>query len=221
MRTLFLIGLLGLWIVLLLKSNRRKTARTERILWRYTTIPFIIFLGALEASLSKHIHLSGTIAGIGVVIWVLSFVIAFPRIMRRVRDNWMIIVLFILYLGNVILSYSLVYRSIYTLHPQDFHAPNMLNPVSFIYYSITTFTTTGYGDIFPLTTGGRVWAMSEMMVGWLSSGFVIGALLSRLRNPPEKMLHGDSQLQEMLTAQKEILAKMDALTRPEDAPKDS
>lgn len=39
--------------------------------------------------------------------------------------------------------------------------------VDFLYYSLITATTTGYGDIYPVTTAGRIITISEILLGIL------------------------------------------------------
>jgi voltage-gated potassium channel Kch len=37
--------------------------------------------------------------------------------------------------------------------------------IDFLYFSVATFTTTGYGDIFPLTSAGKIFVSTELIMG--------------------------------------------------------
>jgi hypothetical protein len=48
-----------------------------------------------------------------------------------------------------------------------------------IYYSVVTFTTLGYGDIYPLTTMGEFLAVCEVVIGYIWLGYLLSVLASR------------------------------------------
>jgi hypothetical protein len=48
-----------------------------------------------------------------------------------------------------------------------------------IYYSVVTFTTLGYGDMYPVTTSGEVLATCEVVVGYVWLGYLVSVLASR------------------------------------------
>jgi Ion channel len=55
-----------------------------------------------------------------------------------------------------------------------------------IYFSFTTLTTTGYGDLTPALSVGRALAVLEMLVGQIYLVTVIGLLVGNLRRAPER-----------------------------------
>jgi len=70
----------------------------------------------------------------------------------------------------------LLFAWLYTLVGIDYGAyPTPLSP---LYYSVTTLTTLGYGDVFPSTTGGQIVAMTEVTTGYV----MLGGLLSIFSN---------------------------------------
>jgi hypothetical protein len=50
-----------------------------------------------------------------------------------------------------------------------------------VYFSFTTLTTTGYGDLSPATRGGRAFAVFEMLIGQIYLVTVISLLVGNLR----------------------------------------
>jgi Ion channel len=55
-----------------------------------------------------------------------------------------------------------------------------------IYYSFTTLTTTGYGDLTPILNVGRALSVLEMLIGQIYLVTVIGLLVGNLRRGPER-----------------------------------
>lgn len=61
-------------------------------------------------------------------------------------------------------------------------APRRTGYIRSVYWSLTTITTVGYGDIAPRTDSERVFAMFMMLVGVASYGYLIGNMSSLLSN---------------------------------------
>lgn len=73
-------------------------------------------------------------------------------------------------LALVILSviYAFIYKALIMINPNSFIGLNQSShAVDFLYYSLITATTTGYGDIYPVTTAGRIITISEILLGIL------------------------------------------------------
>lgn len=62
----------------------------------------------------------------------------------------------------------------------DGNLPPMSNYIDALYWSITTLTTVGYGDITPVTDGEKIYVMCCMLVGLGFFGFLIGNITSAL-----------------------------------------
>jgi hypothetical protein len=60
------------------------------------------------------------------------------------------------------------------LHPLEVGADRTSYYITCFYWTVTTLTTVGYGDITPQTNGGRIYTMFVMFVGVGVYGFVIG-----------------------------------------------
>jgi uncharacterized protein YjbI with pentapeptide repeats len=48
--------------------------------------------------------------------------------------------------------------------------------VAALYYSIVTFTTLGFGDIYPITTEGRIAIIVEVLLGYITLGLLLAVL---------------------------------------------
>jgi hypothetical protein len=55
-----------------------------------------------------------------------------------------------------------------------------------LYFSFTTLTTTGYGDLTPALNAGRALSVLEMLLGQIYLVTVIGLLIGNLRRGPER-----------------------------------
>jgi hypothetical protein len=55
------------------------------------------------------------------------------------------------------------------------------NSVQAVYYSIVTFTTLGYGDIYPYNTFGRIVAAAEAIFGFTAFGLLVSVISTKLR----------------------------------------
>lgn len=60
----------------------------------------------------------------------------------------------------------------------------------FPYFSLTTLTTLGYGDIRPVTTVARIWANLEAIAGLLYLTILVARLVSLYRNQPAVAVAG-------------------------------
>ena len=57
-----------------------------------------------------------------------------------------------------------------------YHYIEKLNWINSLYFSSMTLTTVGYGDIYPLTTGGRIIAIMLMFTGISTLGIFISLI---------------------------------------------
>ena len=76
------------------------------------------------------------------------------------------------------------YRFIETLVPGSFDLTGTGAPVGwndFLYFSLTTLTTLGYGDISPVTAVARIWTSLEAVAGVLYIALLVARLISIYR----------------------------------------
>ncbi len=60
-----------------------------------------------------------------------------------------------------------------------FNSLKQLSILDSLYLSVVTFTTTGYGDLYPTTNIGKGIIMSEMILGYIITVFIIAILVSK------------------------------------------
>ena len=89
------------------------------------------------------------------------------------------IVVFML-IGNL---WAVIFQFLYGYIPDSFQFPvsdaeHGPDPATFLYFSYTTLTTTGYGEIFPVHALTRTLANIEQLVGVLYPAVLIGRLVS-------------------------------------------
>jgi hypothetical protein len=105
---------------------------------------------------------------------ILSFVLRTPRVTRELIYAALLVYVF---LG---LIWTGVYSALELLQPNSFSLPESLSgPVShsFAYFSFTTLTTLGYGDITPLSGPARSFATMEAVVGQIYLAVLVARLV--------------------------------------------
>lgn len=87
------------------------------------------------------------------------------------------------------LEFALVVRALVDIaaHPYFEQISNAaITQSQEIYFSFTTLTTTGYGDLTPALNIGRMLAVLEMLIGQIYLVTVIGLLVGNLRRSPAR-----------------------------------
>lgn len=74
--------------------------------------------------------------------------------------------------------WQLIYILIWTLDPEAFKsAAGVIGRADFSYYSITTMTTLGYGDIVPITRSAKMFSSAQALVGQLYVAVFVARLV--------------------------------------------
>lgn len=83
------------------------------------------------------------------------------------------------------MNWTLIYTFLDLLNPETFKIHTsyasdqaVIGNRDFFYFSFVTLTTLGYGDIVPITTPGRVFAVLEAITGQLYVAVIIGKIIS-------------------------------------------
>ncbi len=124
---------------------------------------------------------------IAIIITIVSFidnfmVYNFVSLGRLSLNISLSLILFIFLFADI--DYFLYLSPIYEqkLFIPGFNSYKVFNGLEFLYFSILTFTTTGYGDIIPINYLGKLMASSEMIFGWLSSTMSMALIISKFQN---------------------------------------
>jgi voltage-gated potassium channel len=85
-----------------------------------------------------------------------------------------------------------------------------------IWWSVSTMTTVGYGDIVPTTTAGRILAMALMLIGIAFVAILTGAIAQRFLSPEVQEIERELEIvgtedEEIATAIYEIRSRLDRL----------
>jgi hypothetical protein len=84
-----------------------------------------------------------------------------------------ILILFSVLIVLIVLSFSADYQALYVLSSENFKSSTSLNNsfllqfFEFIYFSLITFSSVGFGDIVPLTISGKILVMMEVFLSFL------------------------------------------------------
>jgi hypothetical protein len=84
---------------------------------------------------------------------------------------------------QIIIQSAAIYYVISNSDPTRFSVPSAtrpLTPVEAIYFSTTTFTTTGYGDILPVSSSARLVVTIQELLGFLFVSLVLTFVLMRM-----------------------------------------
>ena len=80
--------------------------------------------------------------------------------------------------------FAFVYPVVATLSGEPFFVGDQNgDTIDYIYFSFSTITTTGYGDLSPASDLGRMLAVTEALVGQLYLVTVVAVLVSNLGRP--------------------------------------
>ncbi|SFU30071.1 potassium channel family protein [Alicyclobacillus macrosporangiidus] len=106
-----------------------------------------------------------------------------PRASIRQAVLFMLSIIF-----QVVELFAFAYYLIVCVNPASFSMPDgtFAGPhrfghgYEFLYYSVTTFTGTGYGDVTPASAMAKEFASTEMLVGWIMSTLMMALLGSKI-----------------------------------------
>jgi hypothetical protein len=147
----------------------------------------VVVSAEIPSSLTKALHFGATLLGLGLLSWiVLRSVFAPGKVtMHRVRGA------VVAYL-NAGLLFTAAYRLVWELAPHAFSGLSVApeNPSSLaemLYFSFTTLTTTGYGDITPVHPVARSLANLEGIVGQVFPATYLARIVTlQLRDTPRR-----------------------------------
>jgi voltage-gated potassium channel len=133
----------------------------------------------------NDIHKEWVYVLFGLVLVIMMFLIwlLFHLVKQITKSKEKLVTIFVcigLPIFCVILSYSNLYHLIYELKGKTAFSSSTLHPNDFIYYSVATFTTTGFGDITSVGPISNMIAASEMLTGFTFSTVIMGVVATKI-----------------------------------------
>jgi len=89
----------------------------------------------------------------------------------------------------LIMGYADFYFKLSRNYSNVFTDNKILSVVDSVYFSVTTFTTTGYGDIYPISNSSKMIVASEMIVGYIVSMFAMAMLVIKFIATDNKKIY--------------------------------
>ena len=104
-----------------------------------------------------------------------------------IKDQRKLVITKIILLSIIlIMGYADFYFKLSRDYLNVFKDDIVLSVIDSVYFSVTTFTTTGYGDIYPISNSSKIFVASEMIIGYIVSMFAMSMLVI-------KFLDGDNK----------------------------
>jgi voltage-gated potassium channel len=174
------------------------------------------------------IDLIASIPNLDILRWGrLIRIIRVIRVLRAIRSFQRILSIILQHrtrngLASICVTFLLlvVFSSIGILLCESGPGANISNAEDAIWWSVTTITTVGYGDKYPITTEGRIIAMVLMFAGVGLFGTLSGLIASHFlgtTSPPE-----EDASQQVLKELRELRARVDDIAeRKKEGPWDT
>jgi hypothetical protein len=154
--------------------------------------PRVIVWGARFAALGVVLALIGAITGsqslfgIGALMSTAALSIAAWSVLRTVVGSREVGFRTILGAVSVYITLGLLYAFLYVgidrIQNAPFFGPNVvLKDGDFLFFSMTTLTTTGYGNLVPAGQPGKIFTVFEMLMGQIFLVTLIARLVSMWR----------------------------------------
>lgn len=109
-------------------------------------------------------------------------------------------------LASYIAGFASVYLSLFRNSIQNFNQP--LSSISGIYFSIVTFATVGFGDIFPLSALAKMVVSIQIMMSFFLVGIVLTTTISWITDYERRKYERYLKIRRESTLSREALMKM-------------
>jgi hypothetical protein len=177
------------WFALLLAgiSTLAKNKSQRRI---YSVIPVLLIV----VSAAQYLIPDSTFLGfIGLGVEILVFALLIGMVLVKVFEDGKVTIHRII--GSIVVYmlianiWAIIYSFLYLQLPGSIQIPSVLTEEGvassiFLYFSYTTLSTTGYGDILPVHSLVRTLVIIEQLIGVLYPVILIGRLVSLVVGNP-------------------------------------
>lgn len=125
---------------------------------------------------SDSFYLPFLIVGLALVKTVFIVRLTFIQLSKIIGESHQlthVLTLFGVLILLIVLSFSADYQALYVLNSENFKFATLpsssfsLQFFEFLYFSLITFSTVGFGDIVPLTIAGKLLVMLEIFLSFL------------------------------------------------------
>jgi len=96
---------------------------------------------------------------------------------------------FLAAMAAVFLAVNFVFAALYALQPGSVANVRPGDVVDLFFFSVETFSTTGYGDMHPLTFYGHLISMLETFVSLIATAGVTGLIFARFSRPHARLVY--------------------------------
>jgi hypothetical protein len=131
-------------------------------------IPFIVVFGLLALLYQASVISNMLLIALGSINLITMIVITF----LRYSSFKSLIVLMVVCIPLFLCEFALIFAELGIIGPDNEPA----RPLDYLYFSIVTFTTLGYGDFRP-TPSARPFAALEALVGYVMLGLFVSVLI--------------------------------------------
>jgi Ion channel len=156
-----------------------------------TALAFLALIAL--AVLVQQSVVPGWVGAAGTAVAVAAVLVVLTRgIVRLIRDRGVTLQAVSGALTTYLLIgllFALVVRVLVGISPHQYFeqvSSSAITQSKEIYFSFTTLTTTGYGDLTPALSAGRALSVLEMLIGQIYLVTVIGLLVGNLRRGPAR-----------------------------------
>ncbi|SFL03265.1 potassium channel family protein [Shimia haliotis] len=147
------------------------------------SIPVFAWFVLLIMSESLDVHVDGSLSGLAAVLLFGSMIISFRQLIGPVHSEYERLSSGIFGYLLIAMLWGLIYWRIEVMHPGSFNLPEDVagHRAPFVYFSMITMTTVGYGEITPAASLPRILTGLQAIVGTMFVAIFIGRIVGRLK----------------------------------------
>lgn len=161
-----------------------RAARRRALLRTGITIvaALALLLAALYLLPFNHFSSGGSVVRLGAVVALVAavFILQVRRISKAELPELRAVEALGIVIGVFLVGFSIIYLSMYNNNHHTFTRP--LDPTSALYFTISVFSTVGFGDITPRTDPARLVVSAQMLLDLAIIGVAVRMIFTAARN---------------------------------------
>jgi amino acid transporter len=141
-----------------------------------------LLLGALYVLPFDHFSSERSVVRLGVVVALVAvvFILQIRRVSEAELPELRAVEALGIVLAVFLVGFSIIYLSMYRADVHTFTQP--LNPTRALYFTISVFSTVGFGDITPRTDSARLVVSAQMLLDLAIIGVVVRMIFTAARS---------------------------------------